>query len=701
MKKILSITAIVITIIVIALIALIKIYITPERVKAFLVPEVEKALNRKVEIGEINISLLKGIGLKDFAIKEADQENDFVRCKDFVLKFKLLPLLSRKVIIDELKLVSPEIRIKRSKDGKFNFEDIGKKKETGEVKEKKSADEPAGLPVSLLVNKISIQDAKFSFIDMMNDLPDIKSSADIDISIESVDGSEVVSKGSVDLKLDEVVIKKPAEKKIKNIFAGLIYAVRINLESMDVRIDRADLEIQKIPVSITGKIKGIKTRPEINIALSLPKTKTADIQKMIAPFMDLKVPGLSGSVAADVKLKGRLQKPESMKANGDITLEKVGIKYQDMDALLDGNIKFNEKLMDFKLKSTVNKNSAELKGSVSNYFENPEIKLDIYSRKLFLDELIPVGKAGDKPPAGSAGPVVPQKASKEAEPLDLKLTATGKIRVDSAVYKNLTMNDFYMQYKFKDNKLQISKLSARAGKGRLNLSSFIDLSKPGYTYRLSANIDSLHADAIVNSFFPKAKDTVFGIVSLNLKMKGAGTLPESIKKNLAADGDFNIKDGRITGAQITRNLSLFLDVDELKTIKLKQASGRVKIRNSNARLDSVFSSDDISMNPSGNIGLDETLDLAFDLKLSPRLADKAMSSEISKYIKNEEGWGTIPLMVSGTFSNPVYTVDIQKAGKQAVKKEADKFIDKLFDKQDDKIKKQLEPVRELLKGIFR
>ena len=68
MKKFLSITAVVITIIVIAFIALIKIYITPGRVKAFLIPEAEKALNRKVEIGEINISLLKGIGLKDFAI---------------------------------------------------------------------------------------------------------------------------------------------------------------------------------------------------------------------------------------------------------------------------------------------------------------------------------------------------------------------------------------------------------------------------------------------------------------------------------------------------------------------------------------------------------------------------------------------------------------------------------------------------------
>ena len=59
------------------------------------------------------------------------------------------------------------------------------------------------------------------------------------------------------------------------------------------------------------------------------------------------------------------------------------------------------------------------------------------------------------------------------------------------------------------------------------------------------------------------------------------------------------------------------------------------------------------------------------------------------------------MMVSGTFQKPRYTVDIEKAGRQAVKKEADKFIDKLFDKQDEKTREKLEPVRELLKGIFR
>lgn len=160
-------------------------------------------------------------------------------------------------------------------------------------------------------------------------------------------------------------------------------------------------------------------------------------------------------------------------------------------------------------------------------------------------------------------------------------------------------------------------MTAFAGKGKFNINGIVDLSTPGYTYSLKAGIDSLHTDEVVNSFFPKAKDTVFGLLSANLKLNGAGTKPEKVKNNLVADGDFNIKDGKITNAKITDNLSRFLNIDELKTLNLRQANGTIKIRNGVARLDSNFTSDDVAMNPSGDIGLDETLDLAFDLKLSP------------------------------------------------------------------------------------
>jgi AsmA protein len=831
MKKFLSIVTVIIVVIIIALLVLVKVYVTPERVKAFVVPTAEKSLNREIHVGEVSINIFKGIGLKNFSIKEADRKSDFVKCEDFVLKFKLLPLLSKKVIIDQLKLVSPEISVRRDENGRYNFEDIGqtqKPDETGEEKRKDEKDETEVLPISLLVNKIAIDDAKFSFTDLTKELPDVKSSLGVNMSIESVDGSELFTQGSLDLNLDEVLLREPSEKRIKNIKAALVYAVNVNLESMDVRIDKADLKVQKIPVSVKGDIKNIKTGPEINLAVSMPKVKTADIQelvdlvapveglklsgnvstdvklsgmpdnldslmidaglimegvgikydkvdsvldgnlkfnlisdniridrgdlkiqkvpvsvtgkvknfktspaidiavsipkantaeiqKMVAPFVDLKGLGLSGNLSADVKLKGTPEKLDTMKADGSILLNTLGVSYQDIDALLDGSITFKEKTSRIKIKSSVGKNTAELQGSISNFFENQKINLNIYAKKLFMDELIPAEKTEKKPPAKKSKSTKQKKTkkdTKEAEPLDLNLTAKGEIKVDSAVYKGMTMSNFYMKYQFANNKLKISKMAANAGKGKFNLASSVDLSKPGYKYKLSSKLKSLHADEVVNALFPKAKDTVFGILSFNLKLNGAGTLAENIKKNLVADGDFKIKDGKITNAKIAENLSLFLNIDELKTINLRKADGTITIRNSIAKLDSVFASDDISMNPAGRIGLDETLDLAFDLKLSPSLTDKAMlNSSIAKYMKDEEGWGIIPLKVSGTFSDPSYTVDIAEAGKRIIEKEADKLIEKLLDKKKTTKKKkkkaetkeeipELEPVKDLLEGIF-
>ena len=706
-KKILLVITALIAVIIVASAVLIKIYITPESVKAFLIPKAEKALNRKVNIGEVNISLFKGIEIKDFAIKEKDEKTDFIKCKDFILKYRLLPLLTKKVIIEELKLVSPQVRIVRDRKGKFNFEGIGQQQKAPDGKKEKQAADTKGLPISLLVDSVVVENAGFSFLDLKKELPDIRGSIDIDMGIKSAAESELSSQGSIDLKLDEIVTKKPSEKHIKNITAGIKYAASVNFESNNIRIDMADIKVQKIPASITGKIANFKTLPEIDITVSIPETKTADIQESLASFADLKGLALSGRLKADLKLSGIIKKFTSLKTKGSVILEKVGITYNNIKAVFDGSLKFKGQSMDINVKGTVGKNTAELKGSVNNYFKNQEIKLNLYSNQLFLDELIPV-KAKDKTPAKKSKPT-PRKTPPEAKPLDLKLSAEGEVRIKSAKYKGMTMSDFYARYQLKNNEFKIIKMTAYAGKGKFNLKSVVDISKPGYIYKLSGNLVSLHADEVVNSLFPKAKNTVYGILSLNLKLNGSGMLPERIKRNLIANGDFNIKEGKITGNKITENLALFLGVDELKTINFKKAEGTLRVKNGTARLDSIFSSDDISMDPKGTIGLlDGTLNLAFDLKLSPRLTDKALKNPgIASYIKDEEGWGRIPIKISGTFSAPSYKVDVVKAGKRIIKKKAKELLEDLFDKDKDETKDTKDqepdvkkPIKDLLKGLF-
>jgi hypothetical protein len=923
--KLLSITVAIIAVIIIALTVFIKIYITPERVKALLVPQAEKSLNRKVIIGEVNIDLLKGISIKDFAIKETDEKTDFLSCKDFVLRFKLLPLLSKKVVIDELRLVAPAVRIERDILGKFNFHDIGKKK-TDEIQEETSSDTSEGLPISLLISNVSVKDSRFSLIDRTKDIPDVKGSLSVDMTMKSAGGGELLSEGNINLMLDEVTRWKPQKKTINNIGLGIQYTARVNPDSGElmienaelkvqnvqatiqgktknltsspdiditlsmkkiktadvqdllssfidlkglslsgsfttdmkvkgqvqnidtlnsdialtlenvsikkdkidtvldgtvklssksdtVNISRADVKIQNIPVSLKGNVKNLTQSPDVDVAVTLSKADTKDVQKLLSGFVDLKGLTLSGFFSADLKLKGRTEEIDSlktdgsiglenigiiynsinttlggtiafntssdnlsikkadvkvqnisvylkgnvknlttspyldvavsvprvkaahlqqaiapftdmigigvagalkadlnikgkpkelstMKANGNVNFEKIGVKYQDTNAMLDGSVDLKENLMNINLKTTVGENSATLRGSVKNLFKDQDININIYSKSLNIDKLIP--RAQEKgEPASKPGKTAPEQAPKEAAPLDLKLTARGEIKVDSALYKGLNMSNLHMKYDFRNNRLNVTKLTGKAIRGSFDLKSAVDLSRRGYSYNLSGAVDSLYAEEIINAFFPKYKDTIYGIVSTNLKFSGKGTLPESIKRNLGGNADFTIKDGKITNIPILSNLAAILNTRELETINVKRGNGTISIQNGLAKLDSIITSDEIEMDPKGDIGLvDEEIDLAFDLRLSPRLKGKAMSSSYSEYLSDETDWGMIPVTCPGTFSKPRCGPDLAKAGKRAVEKEVDKQIDKLFKKKEGEESPEAEAIKGLLKGIF-
>ncbi len=682
MKKFLIVAVSLFVVVAIALTVFVKTYVTQEKVKEYIIPLAESSLNRKVSIGQIDINIFKGIALNEFTIKESDQKTDFVTFKDFVLKFQLLPLLSKKVVIDELKITAPSVRIERDKTGRYNFHDIGKEGVPEKAATGKDGEDGGALPISLLVRKITISDAEFSLTDAKKDLPDFKGTADAAISIKSLSETELATEGRIRIHLDEAVFSGPSPKQIKDITSELEYALRADLQSGVINIEKADITLQEIDASVKGVLKKYKLSPEIDFAVHIPKVKTEKLLEVIAPFVMVDNLNLSGHLSADLQVTGGVKKPETLSASGDVSMDKLRVKYDRIDAVLDGKVKLDKQTMHIDVKGESGRNSARLTGSIRNMFKNQNIDLNVYSEKLYLDEIVPSGEKDDTEKTGAKKTTGERASSeKEAEPLKLKLTANGEIKVDSAEYKGMNMSSFHMTYSFVNNKLNISKMSANAGKGMFSLTSLVDLSMTGYTYDLKAKIDSLHADELVNAFFPKAKDKVFGIMTSNLKLRGKGTLPKNLKKNLVGDADFNVTDGKITGAEIARKLSIFIDLGELETLKFSKAEGTVNINNNIVKLNSIFESDVLKMDPKGNIGLDETINLAFDLKLSPELTNRVRSSLVRKHMKDDGGWGTIPLFVNGTFTDPKYGVDVARVGQKVINKEINKIMDKFLKKE--------------------
>lgn len=174
--KVIGILAVILVVIVVGLLIAAKILITPERVRQVVIPLAEKQLDRPVSIGDIEVRLFSGIVLSDFRIGGKDDQEDFVSAQSLVLRYQLWPLIRRAVIVDEVRLMAPNIRIERYENGAFNFSDLLDKDRSDEDVARTPAESTAesneaggGMPIDLLVNEINISGGRLVFIDHMVD----------------------------------------------------------------------------------------------------------------------------------------------------------------------------------------------------------------------------------------------------------------------------------------------------------------------------------------------------------------------------------------------------------------------------------------------------------------------------------------------------------------------------------------------------
>lgn len=122
-------------------VALLNLNTLAKRNRAFLLSQAEQALGRKITAGDVELSIMHGIGLrvKNFAISDdpSFSSGAFVRAKDLQINVRIWPLLHKQFEIKNVTLRQPVVTISRNAAGNFNFSSIGKKKKK-EKKERKA-----------------------------------------------------------------------------------------------------------------------------------------------------------------------------------------------------------------------------------------------------------------------------------------------------------------------------------------------------------------------------------------------------------------------------------------------------------------------------------------------------------------------------------------------------------------------------------
>ena len=785
-SKIIIGVVVIVVALVIGLVVLAKVLITPERVRDTVVPLAEEALQRDVSLGEINVSLFSGIELHDLAISEKDGDESFVASDLVRLRYQLLPLLAMQVVIGEVRIEAPRIRVERFADGRFNFSDLlGEEASSGE---KTAAPASGGVeaPLNLLVTEVRIENGQLLFLDhMLSDrAPYRHEVTDFNVAATGItlDGTVPVKLGGqingAGLELDGKVRLNPlsAEGKLaltgldivqfKHYFEGALpgtlgglnlslestfdgglealsakghltaadldltlealpdaplekmqigvdYDLAVNLAEDQLALQSLKLDLNGLALQAAGQVTDLTGNPAVNLTIDASKLNLRDaMQALPAGLLGPAVADLdpAGQVTLQAKLVGPVDAAEKLLREATLTLDKVQASAGGQRPSLDGRLL----LKDDSLKSEgltlgLGENRADLALTAANLFGSPiVVRADVSSKKFLLDPLLQGGAA-----AAAGGDTTAKEtsaATAELGPFDIPVRAEGNIRIGETLWKGMRVDDFVASYQLRNNVLTISRMDGQVAKGAFHNTAKVDLGKKGLVYSADLDLKAIQADPLVTAFAPKAAGTLFGQLDMALAIQGRGTEWQIVSKQLNGDGDLSISNGKLVSPGLVKGLSGVLNLADLEELIFDAFNGNLRIKDGRVQLNGSINSSQLKFYPKGSIGLDGSLDLGLDTRLSPDLAARLdSSSKVTQYLRDDQGWTRMPLKLGGSVTTPRFGLDpkgVQESATKALQQELGKKLgEKLFGKPktedpDAPQQQQEDPATQLLKGLF-
>jgi uncharacterized protein involved in outer membrane biogenesis len=318
MNKLVKACIALICIIVVAIIGLsafVKVYVTDERVRAVVIPPAEQALGRKVSIGAISVNLFNGITIRDFAIKEADGNADFVGARSFVLRYDLLPLLKKKLIISEARLESPSVNIYRDKQGAFNYETLAVlQKHPSQAMPADSAAKAATMPLALTISQVKVDTATISFKDNQGDLPAAGITANVSVSLD------------LESDLSTLRYQGQMDANISTIYGDVTPRIALKTSFDEIKVDySADLHLDGEDLRIQGRVENYMQTPAVALDLT---SKKLNLDRLLAITATMQKTSAGKSSGPRPKASAASRLPPGFTAKGTIRIDET--QYQKM-----------------------------------------------------------------------------------------------------------------------------------------------------------------------------------------------------------------------------------------------------------------------------------------------------------------------------------------------------------------------------------
>ncbi len=685
-------------------------------------------------------------------LSEPRSSQPFAKVASAKVAVAVLPLLSKKVVVDRVELSGLDVSLIRFRDGRTNFDDLLGKSEKPAAPSKTPKPEGAGAPPAIDISGIALKDASVGWRDEA-------AGSDVRLSIASLSTGRIASgvPGRLALdarvqgrapKMDATITAKTGYTldfaqpgaALSNLdltvrgdvpgLAGLNASVtgdvawaggnRVNVSALKVSATGSDglalaLSAPKLSLgpegaqsaAIDGTVKLAAKDRKLEAKLALAPVKATG-QRVEFPSLgiqlDLQQAGLAvqGKIETPVAVVLDAGSVDLTKLAADLNVSGATIPNQAMKLSLQGRIGANwlKKTSDADLTARFDETTAHLKLALSDY-SKPAPTFDLAIDKLNVDRY--TGR-GAKPSRASSPSGTAPGARAAEQPIDLAplkaIDVAGAIRIGALTAANVKLANLQASVKAAGGRLDVSPMSASLYQGTLAGAASVNANTNQYVIRQQLNnvaVGPLLRDAA-------DQDILEGRGTVALDVTGTGNTSSAIKRSLNGKAAVNLRDGAIKGINIAdlarraRSLrSGNLDgAAAAKTEKtdFSEMTASFAIRNGVAHNDDLnVKSPLVRLSGAGSVDVGaETLN--YLLKAS---VVATTTGQGGKTLDQARGI-TVPVRLSGPLADMKYSVDVAALAQEAATDEVKRRLGEQIDKRlGEGAKGQLGDV---LKGIL-
>lgn len=625
--KWMAIVVVALVVVVIGALLIIPSFIDVNKYKPELEKYVSEATGRPLSVGgDVGLSLFPWAGVSFSNLKlgnvPAFTEKDFLTVKSFDVRVKLLPLLSKQVEVDRLVVQEPRVFLVTNTDGRVSW-DFGAK--PGEAKPPAKAEAPStqgALPIqSLKVGELSIQNGQLMLID------------------HKKGSQQEISK--LNLALQDVSLDRP----VRFSFSASVNQKPVSAEGrfgptgQDLGKGAIPLEVKadafgQLKVQIKGVVENLLAAPLASVTVEAAEFS---LRKLLAEI------GQPLPAASDPKALERLALKVAVKADAKAV------------AVSDGVLNLDDSRLNFTVKATE--------------FAKPNLAFDLNLDQINVDRYLP--PKAQAPPAGASPPPAGPLAAPAPQKIDYtplrQLVLNGTVKIGKLTVNHAAVEGVNLKITARDGLLALDPLSLRLYQGTAAGKAAVNVQGDSPATNVQLDLDKVQVHPLLEDV--ANKDILEGTAKAQMALSMRGDDPARIKQSLSGKGSLIFTDGAIIGvdlASMARNVKAALG-GEVKSGP-KPRTDFAELLAPFTIENGVFHTSETSLKSpllrllaAGKADLvKETLDFKVDAKLVGTI--KGQGDE-----KDRSGLG-VPIIVSGSFSDPSFRPDVEAIAKDQLKK---------------------------------